>query len=299
MKINPQLFESVYNWAQAQFQTAVYSQDINAAKIAAVLIAVCAGDENKRKEAALKIKLSEDAYGLSKTNSDNLQLDIQYVIVYYGLTGTWPDEIEDMMDIYASVAGEAWQSSHDNELLKAVLLLAQLGKVDPELIPSANTALLFENPVSVYLTADQKELYKLINSIDRYTCFGLQEQLESPELLIPVLEIRLLAAIKVYDLQLACCLIKTLNYLGSHDSMVVSTAVKFLIHNQAAAGFFGYYDQEFKLMNKQTEESKIGYLLASTLQAVIALKEQTSYRFYKTILSFPSNQQLRYEMVAL
>lgn len=299
MKTSLQIFESVSNWAEAQLTAAVHSHDINAAKSAAVLIAVCAGDEKMSQASAAKIRQAEDAYQLSTFKSAHLQLDIKYVVVYYGLTGVWPDGVEDMMDIYASIAVEAWQSSYDHELLKGILLLAQLGKVDPKVIPSSAATMSLEKPVSEYLTADQNQLYDLIYSIYRCTCFGLHELPGSGELLVAVLEIRLLAALKNYDIQLVCCLISALNYMGSYDTMILSTAVKFLKDNQSAAGFFGYYDQEFKLMNKQTDESKRVYLLTSALQVVITLKEQTNYRFYKKIVSFPSNQQLRYEMVAL
>ncbi|MBB6499185.1 hypothetical protein [Pedobacter cryoconitis] len=291
--------DTVYCWAKKQFASAVYEQDIEPAKIAAVLLAVCINNEPQRNESAHKIKELDGIYGLAQTRSDSLHADIQYLMVYHLLTGQWPKGIEEIIDSYSSVITEAFRNYPSNELLKAILLLAQADKADLAIIPVSNAVLILKRPVSAYLLADKKQLEELLAAIDAYTCFGQRKHMELPDLLISVLEVRLLATLRDFDLQLTCGILKALNYLGHKDSRAMSAAVKFLVHNQNVLGLYGYCDQEFKMINQQIGDCKRSYLLASALQMAITLREQTNYRFYSKMLLVPPVQQLNHEMVVL
>lgn len=279
------LMKSAFRWANEQIATGLAGQDHAAVKKAVTLAGICISDPEE--QAHLKnTLLSQELNGyFFFRQTPELHQDLPFFVVYEQLTGNLPVPLRDQLrEVQQSLkqqleAGQAWQS------LGAWLLLTQVFPETLEATPPARLTGDTDLSLSRYLCADNLELNNLIYTIHIYSGFGTGIGADVYTQLVPVLEVRMIAALKNYDLIQASALLQALNYLEAPETAATLETQHFLMNNQSREGFIGYYEREFLKMNLKTPESQRHFRLSSTLISVIALLEHNAaYRFYRNVL---------------
>ncbi|HJQ37792.1 MAG TPA: hypothetical protein VKB93_11700 [Thermoanaerobaculia bacterium] len=167
---------------------------------------------------------------------------------------------------YAAAAASALEalpaSVSANEFPAAAMLLARLGLLPEPPSPASS----YSPDLYSLLTADRKTVRENAARIEALTRYGTRP-IETPLGLGEVLECVMMEALRRYDMELACTLLRSLLYLGRRAGRAVDIATHFLLTNETAGGNFGFFDEEIKLLGKKMPEP----LASLTIQLPVSL----------------------------
>lgn len=273
--------DRVFTWAKEQLLVAAMEKDITAAKKAVVLAAICIHDEAGESSLKAALQSMERTDFFPADEQHNIHFDLPFFIAYHQLMGHLPVEVKDRLERTQLAVKREIEENEDWKLLGTSLLLNQLAPMHLTITPPADLTMLTDKPLPYYLSAGNHELNSLVHTIMVHSGFGTQQLTGSDAMLVSILEVRMIAALRNYDLIQACSILQVLHYMGVSNSGACDDTLMFLVNNQAEEGFIGYYEREFLKMNINTPASRRSFQLSSTLMAVITLLECTSdYRFH-------------------
>lgn len=277
------VIKQVFNWASGQTGAAVARNDIATFKKAVVLAAICLDSEEEAAIIRTYIVTLEENNGPAFTDVKNVVADIPFFIVCYKLTGRLSPEVYDKLaDVQLAIKNDI-EINGNWRALAVFLLIDQLIPLGLNIAPPPLEQHL-KKPLAYYFSADANELNELIAAIHISSGFGTRKIVNKHKMLQPILEVRMIQALRNYELIPASYILTALQYLGVKNKNASTQAVNFLINNQTEAGFIGYYEREFQNMKMESPAQRTNFLLTSTLISVIALLEQdTAYRFYQNI----------------
>lgn len=274
--------DRVFKWANEQLLPAMAEGDLAIVKKAIVLAAVCIQDYADMDHLQGTLRSMDMDDRLSAEEWHNIHFDLPFLIAYDKLTGHLPVAVNDRLERTQLAVKREIEENEDWKLLGTHLLLNQLAPVKLNIILPHDLSTLIEKPLSHYLSAGNNELNSLVHTIMVHSGFGTYRLTGSNEMLVAVLEVRMIAALRNYDLIQACSILQALHYMGAGNAGACDDTLAFLVNNQAEDGFIGYYEREFLKMKMHTPVSRLSFQLSSTLIAVITLLECTSdYRFHK------------------
>jgi hypothetical protein len=196
------------------------------------------------------------------------------------------DEVLPDLRRYAEVAAaslsELSASTVNEKFTTAEVLLHQLGfgtGRKPETTPLAPD--LFE-----MITGSRTRVEEVVLEIEGRTRFG-QRGIDASDGLAPVLEAVLMEALKRYDLEFACRLLRSLGYLSETVSPAMRMARDFLLMNQDVSGCFGFFDAEIRQLEADIQEEHAGLkvLLPTAVACLWALGEAacSDYRMLRDL----------------
>ncbi|QVY64844.1 hypothetical protein [Polaribacter sp. Q13] len=262
--------------------------DKETALTAIILASICSYKDTKiQKEFKHLIKEFEKKR-TEKVNLKNLQLLLQYAIVYFEVNEEYPKGLKNLIiDYYKVLSSE----KITKELLPSFLLLTTANK---QHISSKHVPFSLKI-ASNFTTMTKKEIGFLLNEIEQKTYHGLISITNRPLKLITILEAFLIIACSDYNLQQVSRILNALSYVNAPNSLAINTALTFLTHNQSTIGFIGYYEKEFSSLEKNQKVNEIGIQLSSTLQTISAmLTYKTGFRFYTSLGK--NDKQKKHEM---
>lgn len=262
--------------------------DEETALSAIILGSICSYKSTKLQEKFNTLIIHFEKNRNKEINLKNLQLLIQYAIVYFEVTKEHPKGLKELIvDYYKILSSEEITPN----LLPSFLLLANANNAD---ITDKNSPILLKIDFDFTAMA-QKEISFLLNEIAQKTSHGLISITNIPIKLIKILEAFLIIACSDYNLQQVSNILNALSYINAPNSLAIDTAFTFLTHNQSTDGFIGYYEKEFSALEKHQKINEISIQLSSTLQTISALLTyKTGFRFYASLGK--NNSKKKYEM---
>lgn len=273
--------ERVFCWTESQLPAAIALHDITTAQRLVVLGTLCMGEHGLHTPILAEAMALIDTYCSENAQIHNdVATNFQYGLAVQRLTGAPPAWLERVLGRYAAVAEDDSTYWSNEQLAPTLLLLYRLlNKNNPDKVSTPVRTV----SAAVLLQNDRKEIWDYIGHVDTHVNFGVNHSVAIPQDILSVLEIKMLAAARTYDLELTTHLLRLLTHAGSISAVAKSTVIRFLLCNQSMEGFFGYYDKEFEAMGKENRKfNKLDYLISTTMLAVIALRESSSkFRFYR------------------
>jgi hypothetical protein len=269
----------------------IHNTDEEIALTAIILASICASRNTKLQEEFKILIIDFEKARNKEINLKNLQLLMQYAIIYFEVTKEHQKGLKELIvDYYKILSSEEITAN----LLPSFLLLTR-----------ANNKNIIDkiSPISLKIDFDftmmkQKEISFLLNEIAQKTSHGLISITNIPIKLIKILEAFLIIACSDYNLQQVSSILNALSYINAPKSLAIDTALTFLIHNQSADGFIGYYEKEFSSLENHQKVNKIGIQLSSTLQTISALLTyKTGFRFYASLGKNKSQKDYEMELI--
>lgn len=269
----------------------IHNRDEEIALTAITLASICASRNTKLQEEFKILIIDFEKVRNKEINLKNLQLLIQYAIIYFEVTKEHQKELKELIvDYYKILSFEEITAN----LLPSFLLLKR-----------ANNKNIIDkiSPISLKIDFDftmmtQKEIGFLLNEIAQKTSHGLISITNIPIKLIKILETFLIIACSDYNLQQVSSILNALSYINAPKSLAIDTALTFLIHNQSVDGFIGYYEKEFSSLENHQKVNEIGIQLSSTLQTISALLTyKTDFRFYASLGKNKSQKDYEMELI--
>jgi hypothetical protein len=217
--------------------------------------------------------------GLTRCNGTTVLL---CCVLEHNLWGEMLPALKDYADRSATALDEVRESVVAEEFYAARMLLAAVGLFS-EPPPSALT---FAPDLYSLLMGDEKTTRNLTSRIESLTCYGTYSTKASVEL-DAVLECLMMAALRRYNIELACTLLRSLLYLGKRKGLAIRTALQFILNSHNADGSFGFFDEEIKQLRKDGPEpyASLRIHLPVSLSCLWTLAEASldDYRLFRDL----------------
>jgi len=195
----------------------------------------------------------------------------------------------EMLPAFRNYAGDAAsaleglpESVSAEEFPAARMLLARLGFLPEPPVPASS----FSPELYSVLTSDTTTVRQIVARIGALTFYGTRP-FARPLGLGEVLECVMMEALRRYDLELSCTLLRALLYSGRGNGLAVRTARHFLLTNQSAGGDFGFFDEEIRLLGRRSPEpyASLAIRLPVSLACLWALAEAglDDYRLFRDL----------------
>lgn len=278
-----QRIEQARLWAECRMPEAVRNQDWRIVQRLIVLAAVCTPTARSASQTVCDtIAATDQALSHTDAATQNQELALQYSLAVRQLTGAIPNWMQNTIQWYSTITADGCWYWKNEPLAPTLLLLYRLlDQPNPVVLQSPTTK---PDLSAVELLAGSREQVRAyVTRADTHANFGLDHHQPWPPEILSALEVRALAAARMYDLVLAADVLRLLVHAGRATALAQITTLHFLLHNQHPAGFFGYYDPEFQLMTQEGASfQELEHLAVSTTSVVTALREASSdYRLYR------------------
>lgn len=165
----------------------------------------------------------------------------------------------------------------DPDFRPASWLLARMGLG----LASFPASAALEEPLLPLLLGDDAAVRGTVERIENGSVYGVFPA-TAPDGLSAVLDAIAMRRLALYDIPLACRLVRAATYAGRGDGLACRTARTFLLTNQAADGSFGFFERELALLRSERSIDEATLKLPVTLTCLWTLAEtrDDGYRLF-------------------